>query len=79
MADSPCAGQSNPTKYPPRPAYLTAGEHLFKNYLTTVAYGGNGAYVPVKAPDLSKLPTDGLKITDDINVYTEEKAYPVIR
>ena len=72
-------GNLNPTKYPPRPAYLTAGEHLFKNYLTTVAYGGNGAYVPVKAPDLSKLPTDGLKITDDINVYTEEKAYPVIQ
>lgn len=45
-----------------------------------MAYGGNGAYVPVNAPDPGKLPTDGaLKITDDVNVYTSEKAYPVIQ
>ena len=72
-------GDQFETKYPPRPAYLTVGEHLFENYLTTVAYGGNGAYVPVNTPDPTKLPTNGLKITDDINVYTKEKAYPVIQ
>lgn len=72
-------GNSYQTIYPPKPTSLIAGEHLFENYLTTVAYGGNGAYVPVNAPDPGKLPTDGLKITDDINVYTEEKAYPVIQ
>lgn len=72
-------GDSYVTKYPQQPKYLVAGEHPFENYLTTVAYGGNGAYVPVNTPDPTKLPTDGLKITDDINVYTNEKVYPVIQ
>ena len=53
--------------------------HPFEDYLTTVAYGGNGAYVSVNTPDPTKQPTDGLKITDDINVYKNEKAYPVIQ
>lgn len=72
-------GDQFDTTYPPKPAFLTAGEHLFENYLTTVAYGGNGAYVSVNTPDPGKLPTNGLRITDDINVYTSEKAYPVIQ
>ena len=72
-------GDSYVTKYPQQPKYLAAGEHSFENYLTTVAYGGNGAYVSVNTPDPTKLPTDGLKITDDINVYTNEKVYPVIQ
>lgn len=63
--------------YPPKPDYLTAGTHMFADFLTTVAYGGNGAYVPVNTPP-THPPEDGLKITDDINVYTLEKAYPVI-
>lgn len=66
-------------KYPPKPMLLNADNHLYKNYFTTVAYGGNGAYVSVNSPDPTKLPTDGIKITDDINVYTDEKVYPVIQ
>lgn len=72
-------GDSWQTIYPPKPTYLAAGVHPFEDYLTTVAYGGNGAYVPVNTPDPTKQPTDGLKITDDINVYKNEKAYPVIQ
>lgn len=67
------------TTYPPKSGYLAANDHLHESHLTTVAYGGNGAYVPINTPDLTRLPTDGLKITDDINVYTNEKAYPVIQ
>lgn len=62
--------------YLPKPIYLDAGVHPYKNYLTTVAYGGNGAYVPVNTA--SPPSADQLKITDDINVYTNEKVYPVI-
>lgn len=65
--------------YPPKPTYLATGVHPFEGYLTTVAYGGNGAYVPVNTPNPSTLPTDGLKITDDINVYKNEKAYQKIQ
>lgn len=63
--------------YPPKSTYLTVGEHLYANYVTTVAYGGNGAYVPVNTPLSSSLPTGNvLGITDDINVYTNENVYP---
>lgn len=72
-------GDSWQKTYPPKPTYLDAGTHLYEGYLTTVAYGSNGSYVPVKTPDPATLPTDGLKITDDINVYTNEEAYPVIQ
>lgn len=72
-------GDSWQTTYPPKPTYLATGVHPFEDYLTTVAYGGNGAYVSVNTPDPTKQPTDGLKITDDINVYKNEKAYPVIQ
>lgn len=74
-------GGTYATTYPPKPTFLAAGTHTYKNYFTTVAYGGNGSYVGVKAPDPSKLPTgnDAIKITDDVNVYTDEKAYPVIQ
>lgn len=72
-------GDQYMTKYPEQPTYLAAGEHPFENYLTTVAYGSNGAYVSVNTPDPTKLPTDGLKITDDINVYTDEKASKIIQ
>lgn len=64
--------------YPPKSGYLSAGEHPYKNYFTTVAYGGNGAYVSVNTPTVGGGPTD-LNITDDINVYTKEKAYPIIQ
>lgn len=63
--------------YPPKPIYSSASVHPYENYFTTVAYGGNGAYVPVKTA--SPPSADQLKITDDINVYTNEKAYPVIQ
>ena len=64
--------------YPPKSAYLATGVHPFEGYLTTVDYGGNGAYVSVNTPSSSTLPKDGLQITDDINVYTNEKVYPII-
>lgn len=67
------------TPYPPKSGYLNTREHPYEGYLTTVAYGNNGAYVPVNTPDLTQMPTDGLKITDDINVYTNESVYPVIQ
>lgn len=63
--------------YPPKPIYSSVSVHPYENYFTTVAYGGNGAYVPVKTA--SPPSADQLKITDDINVYTNEKAYPVIQ
>ena len=66
-------------KYPPKSGYLNTGEHPYEGYLTTVAYGSNGAYVPVNSADPTKLPTDGLKITDDINVYSNEKASKIIQ
>ena len=67
------------TTYPPKSGYLTANEHPYEAYLTTVAYGGNGGYVPVNSPDPTKLPKDGLNITDDINVYTMEKAHQILQ
>lgn len=72
-------GNQYATPYPPKPAYSAASVHPYENYFTTVAYGGNGAYVPVNTPDPAGLPTDGLKITDDRNVYWNEKVYPVIQ
>lgn len=59
-----------------RPDFLTAGDHMYADYLTTVAYGGNGEYVDVNTPPSS---SSQLQITDDINVYTKEKAYPLIQ
>lgn len=76
-ATKPGGGGKAP--YPPKSGYLAANNHLHESHLTTVAYGGNGAYVLINTPDSTRLPTDGLKITDDINVYTNEKAYPVIQ
>lgn len=72
-------GMSYATTYPPKSGYLAANEHPYEAYLTTVAYGGNGAYVDVNTPAPATLPKDGLQITDDINVYTKEKAYPVLQ
>lgn len=57
-------------------AWLSTNEHPYKNYFTTVAYGGNGAYVPVQEvapPDI--MP----EFTDDGNVRTKESVYPVIQ
>ena len=64
--------------YPPRPNYLSADNHQYKNYFTTVAYGGNGDYVPVNAPTNFGNETD-LTMTDDVNVYSKEGVYPVIQ
>lgn len=72
-------GKPYATTYPPKSGYLAANDHLYEAYLTTVAYGGNGAYVPVNTPDPAKLPKDGLQITDDINVYTMEKAHQILQ
>jgi hypothetical protein len=71
-------GQGWAEKYPPQPNYLGANDHPYEKYLTTVAYGGNGEYVPVNSPS-PPLPTDGLKITDDINVYTREQVFQKIQ
>ncbi len=65
--------------YPPKSGYLAADEHPYEAYLTTVAYGGNGVYVPVNTPDPATLPKDGMQITDDINVYTMEKAHQILQ
>lgn len=72
-------GKPYATTYPPKSGYLTANEHPYEAYLTTVAYGGNGAYVPVNTPDPATLPKDGMNITDDINVYTMEKAHQILQ
>ena len=72
-------GASYATTYPKKSGYLAANEHPYEAYLTTVAYGGNGAYVAVNTPDPATLPKDGLKITDDINVYTKEKARQILQ
>lgn len=72
-------GKPYATTYPPKSGYLTANEHPYEAYLTTVAYGGNGAYVPVNTPDPATLPKDGMNITDDINVYTMEKAHQIFQ
>lgn len=57
------------TDYPLMPEYYNFGEHPYKNYFTTVAYGGNGGYVPVNTPDPTRLPKDGMTVSDDINLY----------
>lgn len=72
-------GASFATDYPKKSEYLATNEHPYEAYLTTVAYGGNGSYVPVNTPDPATLPKDGLTITDDINVYTMEKAREVLQ
>lgn len=59
----------------PKPKLLTEGDHKYADYLTTVAYGGNGEYVSVNPSSSSSE----LQITDDINVYTNENAYPIIQ
>lgn len=59
----------------PKPILLTEGDHKYADYLTTVAYGGNGEYVSVNPSSSSSE----LQITDDINVYTNENAYPIIQ
>ena len=64
--------------YPPQSDYLSLGDHQYEKFLTTVEYGGNGVYVKVNTP-LPPLPTDGLKITDDINVYNMEPVYPQLQ
>lgn len=63
--------------YPSKSAYSSASVHPYKNYFTTVAYGGNGTYVP--ANPASAPPSGELKITDDKNVYLNEKVYPIIQ
>lgn len=72
------SGQFYWASYPPKPNYLDVGVHPYKNYFTTVAYGGNGDYVSVNTPTSGGDPTD-LNITDDINVYSNESVYPVIQ
>lgn len=59
----------------PKPILLTEGYHKYADYLTTVAYGGNGEFVSVNSSSSSSE----LQITDDINVYTNEDAYPIIQ
>lgn len=76
-ADLP-GGQGWAEKYPPQPNYLGANDHPYEKYLTTVAYGGNGEYVDVNSPQ-PPFPTNGLKITDDINVYTQEQVFQKIQ
>lgn len=64
--------------YPNRSTYLSPNEHPFENYLTTVAYGANGDYVLPASPTTGRPTENDLQITDDINVYSKEKVYPLI-
>lgn len=60
----------------PRSSYLGAADHLFESYLTTVNYGNNGKYVPVK----ERFQNSAIMIfNDDENVYTMEKVYPMLQ
>ena len=60
----------------PKSDYLNSSDHSFGSYLTTVNYGNNGIYVPVKAPSyISSV----LTFNDDENVYTKEKVYPLLQ
>lgn len=43
---------------------------LYRDYLTTVAYGGNGEYLDVSSPT-EEPPVQGVRITDDLNVQKE--------
>lgn len=66
------------SKFPPQPKFLASGDHLFESFLTTVEYGNNADYIepkPVTAPP----PEDGHIIEDDENIYTREKAYPLLQ
>lgn len=66
--------------YPPQSDYLDAAKPcLYEKYLTTVAYGDNGEYVHVNSPESGTIPTVGMKITDDINVYKMEPVYPKLQ
>lgn len=63
--------------FPPKPQFLGPGNHIFQSYLTTVNYGNNGNYIVAKSPTTTP-PPDGYIIEDDENIYTLEKAYPVL-
>ena len=64
--------------FPPKPQFLTANNHIFQSYLTTVDYGSNGDYIEAK-PVTTDPPKDAYIIEDDENVYTLEKAYPILQ
>lgn len=73
-------GDNFSTYYPPQSGYLDAAKPcLYEKYLTTVAYGGNGEYVHVNPPGPGTIPDEGMKITDDINVYKNELVYPKLQ
>lgn len=57
----------------PNTEYYNPGKHPYKSYFTTVAYGGNGDYVPVNPPDPASLPTDGMTVSDDITYMRQGK------
>ena len=62
----------NSQPFPKKPAVLTDSDgHPYDSYLTTVAYGGNGVYVPASLETVSR-PEGGIIIEDDQNVATME-------
>lgn len=52
--------------------FLSLGTRLYDNYLTTVSYGGNGAYVSANPKQVN---TDQYIYDDDENVRTAEGVY----
>lgn len=63
--------------YPQKFELLGAGNHDFESYITTVSYGGNGKYVTA-SPILQPSHPDAQLVSDDLNVATMEKVYPLI-
>lgn len=54
----------------PKPPTVSKDTLLYRDCLTTVAYGGNGEYRGVNTPTES-LPDKAIRITDDLNVQEE--------
>lgn len=57
--------------YPALPA-VSVDTLLYRDYLTTVAYGGNGIDYTSVNPPTETPPEEGVRITDDLNVQKEE-------
>lgn len=59
--------------FPAKPTFLSSTDiqHPFDNYLTTVAYGGNGAYIPKGAEIV--VPTGGIQLGDYQGLAGAEK------
>lgn len=62
--------ENNVNKFFPALPTFSEDTLLYRDYLTTVAYGGNGEYRGVNTP-VESLPNKAVRITDDLNVQKE--------